>query len=171
MAAELMESKLGLKMTVNFIETVNKDKGTTLYVFDLFYAIEEHMLNTLRYLYPEENSSFNLKEIRKYLVIALTGNVEDDDQYAEAILNIYDKSPLFQKYVNYMYVLHDGKFDIIRDVIRPCSIYVNSYSILLQNIVGGVYRCEHGGHIFIDNPRSTGGNPYVKVWGAQNPNR
>lgn len=161
-----MQSVMGLKKTVDFVNVVNKDKDTNLYSFDLFYALEEHMLNTLRYLYNKENSPFNLQEIRKDLVTALTGEDISDKDYAQTVLRIYDKSPLFAKYVNYVYVLRNGNFDIIRDVIQPFAVYVNSYSILLQNKVGGVYRCEHCGYIFIDNPNSTGGNPYAKVWRA-----
>lgn len=151
-------TNLGMKYVKNEESYLKSIAGKCLERYDLLEVIEREMRGTL----SVSNLSFNIDTIRDYLITLLEGEC-DDIYYRKCLNDCYNKSPLFQLYLNYMFFIKSD-INIIKDIIKPFVVLLDGYSIEIQTNVIGTYIMTSKGYLYLHDSKYKGGYSYVEIW-------
>jgi len=81
----------------------------------------------------QNDLSINISKIRKQLSILLYGDNITGDEYKEALIFVYDNSPLLQAYLIYMFMVRDTEFNYIDSFCKPLCAELLSAILMIEN--------------------------------------
>ena len=140
---KIRKTPLGLKKTSHVSLCERTICGHIIYKIDLLPSIFEYMVLITR----TTNLATHYPKIRESVVTLLTGDCSDAE-YTEALMQIYENSPLFEAYFNYHYIMRRDKISL-KELVIPLVSYVLNVGSNLMVSVKGTYMAENSGYLYI----------------------